>query len=130
MGIFDVFKSPKMPKPPDPKVVAGAQTGSNISTALGNAYLNNMNQVGPEGNVTYATSGFNTIKDPSTGQSYEIPKWTQTTSLTPQGQQIFDINQGTDLNLATMGRDQSAKVADLLSQPVDLSNQATEGRLF
>jgi hypothetical protein len=29
-----------------------------------------------------------------------------------------------------MGRDQSAKVADLLSQPVDLSNEATEGRLF
>jgi len=130
VGIFDVFKSPKAPKPPDPKVVAGAQTGSNVATALANSYLNNVNQVGPEGSVSYATNGFETVTDPSTGQKYQIPKWTQTTSLTPQQQQIFDINQQTDLNLAGMGRDQSAKVSDLLAKPVNLSNEATEGRLF
>lgn len=130
MGIFDVFKTPKAPKPPDPKVVAAAQTGSNVATAAANSYLNNVNQIGPEGNVTYSTDGFYSIKDPSTGQTYQVPKWTQTTSLSPTGQQIFDINNQTDLNLATMGRDQSAKVADLLSQPIDLSNEATEGRLF
>jgi hypothetical protein len=130
MGIFDVFKSPKPPKPPDPKVVAAAQTGSNVATATANSYLNNVNQVGPDGNVTYSADGFHTIRDPSTGQSYQVPKWTQTTSLSPMGQQIYDINNQTDFNLATMGRDQSAKVSDLLSRPVDLSNEATEGRLF
>jgi hypothetical protein len=130
MGIFDVFKTPKAPKPPDPKVVAAAQTGSNVATATANSYLNNVNQVGPDGRVTYSSDGMQTITDPSTGQSYQVPRWTQTTSLSPTGQQIYDINNQTDLNLATMGRDQSAKVSDLLSRPVDLSNEATEGRLF
>jgi hypothetical protein len=126
---MSIFKSPKSPKPPDPRVTAAAQTGTNVATAAANAYLNNVNQVGPEGNVTYSVNGYETINDPN-GGSYQVPRWTQTTSLTPQGQQIFDINQDTDLNLATMGRDQSAKVSDLLSKPVDLSNEATEGRLF
>jgi hypothetical protein len=127
---MSIFKAPKAPKPPDPKVVAGAQTGTNISTALANAYLNNVNQVSPEGSLTYSTSGYETIRDPSTGETYQIPKWTQTSSLTPEQQAIFDINQQTDTNLATMGRDQSSKVAELLSRPVNLSNEAVEGRLF
>lgn len=126
---MSIFKSPKAPKPPDPAVTAAAQTGTNVATATANSYLNNVNQVGPDGSVTYSTNGFETITDP-TGGTYQVPRWTQTTSLTPQGQQIYDINQATDLNLATMGRDQSAKVSDLLSRPVDLSNEATEGRLF
>jgi hypothetical protein len=127
---MSIFKSPKSPKPPDPNVVAGAQTGTNISTALANSYLNNVNQVGPEGSVSYSTSGTRSVTDPSTGATYQIPIWTQTSSLTPEQQNIFDINQQTDTNLATMGRDQSAKVSDLLSKPVDLSNEAVEGRLF
>lgn len=130
MGIFDVFKSPKKPKAPDPKEVAAAQTGSNVATATANSYLNNVNQVGPDGRVDYTSDGFQTITDPSTGQSYQVPRWTQTTTLSPTGQQIYDINNQTDLNLATMGRDQSAKVSELLSRPVDLSNEATEARLF
>lgn len=130
MGIFDIFKTPKAPKPPDPKQVAAAQTGSNVATATANAYLNNVNQVGPDGNVTYTYDGFQTITDPSTGTTYRIPRTTQTTTLSQQGQTLKGINDQTDINLATMGRDQSAKVAGILSSPIDLSNDAVEGRLF
>ena len=46
--------SPKAPPPPDPTVVAGAQTASNIATAQKNAQLNRVNQYTPWGSQTYS----------------------------------------------------------------------------
>jgi hypothetical protein len=37
------------PEPPNPLVTAGAQTAGNVSTAIANAFLQNTNQVTPQG---------------------------------------------------------------------------------
>lgn len=47
------MKTPSAPTPPDPKVTAGAQTATNIGTAIANANLQNVNQETPYGNLTY-----------------------------------------------------------------------------
>ena len=46
--------APKPPAAPDPAKTAAAQTASNKETAYWNAALNNVNQVTPYGNLTYA----------------------------------------------------------------------------
>ena len=47
----------KAPKPPDPVRTAAAQTATNIGTALAEGALNRVNQVTPDGALTYVRSG-------------------------------------------------------------------------
>lgn len=118
----------KPPTPPDPRQVAAASTGTNIGTAIANATMGNVNQVTPDGSLNYAQSGSTAWKDPYTGQSYNIPSYTATTSLSPQGQAIHDTGLQTQQNLANIGRDQSSRIGSLLGTPLDLSSGATEAR--
>lgn len=101
-----------------------------MTTALANAQLGNVNQIGPDGSVTYSTNGGQTFTDPTSGASYFIPQYTQTTQLSAQQQAIKDQNDAAALNLSTIGNDQSKFLGEYLSKPVDLSNEATEARLM
>lgn len=65
MGIY----SPDLPESPDPYETAQAQTGANISTATANAALGNVNQVTPQGSLTYSQSGQTFIND-ANGQTW------------------------------------------------------------
>ncbi len=69
------------PTPPNPTATAAAQTGTNVSTAVANSMLNNMNQVTPGGSLTFSNTGNYGWTDPSTGQTYNIPTRTATQSL-------------------------------------------------
>jgi hypothetical protein len=122
--------SPKQPTPPSPTQTAGAQTASNISTAIGQQQLNAIDQYGPTGSVTYENTGTYDYTDPTTGKVYKLPKLSQTTSLTPQQQAIFDAMQGAQTNLANTAETQSGRLNDLLAEPFSLDNAATEGRLM
>lgn len=75
----------KAPVAPDPMVTAQAQKQMNVDTAVAQANLNRIDQVGPTGSVTYTQSGTN---------ADGTPKYTQTTSLNPQLQAITDALNG------------------------------------
>lgn len=120
--------APQAPTPPDPKAVAAASTGTNVGTAIANATMGNVNQVTPEGSLNYSQSGTTKWTDPYTGQSYDIPSYTATQTLSPTGQATFDTQQQTKANLAGIGRDQSSRIGALLGTPLDLSSGATEAR--
>lgn len=121
---------PSAPTPPDPRQTASAQTGTNIGTALANASLNNVSQVGPDGSRTYSQTGTSQFRDPYTGDSYDIPNYTQTTTLSPQQQALYDLNNRTQQNLGQIGLDQSQKIGGILGTNVNLNNDAVEGRLY
>ena len=123
------MSKPDTPTPPNPVAVAAAQTGTNIATASANANLNNVNQVTPDGSLTYDQTSTYTYTDPSTGQSYQVPRFTATQRLSGAQQGIHDTNVGTQQNLATLAKDQSGRLNGLLSAPVDLNNASVEGRL-
>lgn len=118
---------PKAPTPPDPRQTAAAATGTNIGTAIANTNLQNMNQVGPGGSLTYGQTGSTTFTDPYTGQSYEIPQFTATTSLSPDMQRIFDGTTGAagqlaqNIDTTPMGsfEDIRAQSLDALTQRMD-----------
>ncbi len=105
------------PAPPDPKKTAEAQTGQSVATAIANTMMGQVNQVGPDGKLTYGQTGSYQFNGP--GGSYTIPTFTATTELTPGGQAISDANQGARLNLANIGREQSGRLGELLNRPVD-----------
>jgi hypothetical protein len=88
------------------------------------------NQVGPDGSLTYNKIGEETLTDSLTGKTYTVPRYQATTALSPSGQRVNDINNQTQENIATIGRDQSARIGDLLSKPVDINNDTTEARLM
>src|SRR5262245_17064477 len=126
------MSKPEPPQPPNPIAVAGAQTSTNVSTALANAFLNNTNQVTPTGSLNYDQTGSYQFTDPTTGSSYTIPRFTATQTLTPAQQAILDKTQGAQSNLAGLAQTQSGNIASLLANPINLSGapSAADTSLF
>jgi hypothetical protein len=92
----------KAPDPPDYAAAAKEQGTANVSSAIASNYLNQANQVGPYGSLTYSYSGNNiTLPDGSV-----VPQTTATTTLSPEQQKLYEQQTGisTSLNdLATKG---------------------------
>lgn len=140
------------PQPPDPQETAAAQTQTNLSTAIGNTYLGNMNQVTPDGTLTYKQTGQNFVNDPN-GQTYyynkdanggdgkyvlgdshkgedgwnavsgyEVPTFTVTTSLSPDQAEIHQNETDASKNLSALAKDQSARIDNILGKSINLNN--------
>ena len=118
---------PSAPTPPNPITTAGLATGTNVNTAVANAFLNNTNQVTPQGSLTYQPTDNYTWTDPTTGSSYTIPRFTATQTLSPEQQAIQGQTQAAQYNLAGMANAQSGKIAGILSNNMDFSGAPTGG---
>jgi hypothetical protein len=100
---------------------AAASTGTNVSTAVANAFLGNVNQNTPFGNLTYDQTGTYSWNDPTTDKTYDIPTFTATQTLNETGQGIQNLLGG------ALGNVQGA-----ISNPVDISgapNAANPGSI-
>src|SRR5262252_7418348 len=111
------------PTPPDPGANISAQTSANISTALANSFLNNPNQVTPEGSLTFSpTSDVVTINDPEKpGVQYIVPRYQATQTLSENQEQLRQQREGAQIGLATTANTEAARLQQLLSGNVDLS---------
>jgi len=123
------MKSPTPPPPPDPVATAQAQSGMNRDTAVSQQLINMTDQYTPDGTLRYAQDGFNEFTD-AQGKLVRIPKFRATQELSAASKGIYDTNKQTEQNIATLGRDQSARLNTLLGTPVDLNNDAVEARLM
>ena len=106
------------PKAPDPKETAAAQTGTNVTTAIANGYMGNVNQVTPDGKLNYSYT-MKTVQDPTTGKSYQVPVATATQSLSKTQQALKNQNDKTQSNLAGVAVEQSGRLGNLLNTPFD-----------
>jgi len=109
------------PPPPDPKETSSASTTTNVGTTIANAMLNNVNQVTPDGSLSFDQTDTYAWNDPYTGKTYDIPRFTATQTLSPQQQAIQGQNQSAQLNLSTIANNQSGFLKDYLGKPVDTS---------
>lgn len=116
----------KAPKPPDPKSTSAAQTGTNVGTAIANSMMGNVNQITPDGSLTYETTGSHKWTDPYTGKSYTIPTFTATQTLSPEQQAIKQQSDVAERNLAGLAADQSGFLQGYLNEPFQYSNQDVE----
>lgn len=101
------------PTPPSVNATAKAQTSSNVATANAQARLNATNQISPDGSIIY-TAG---------SKVGGVPQYTQTTTLSPVQQALYDTNNQTKTNLAGVAKDASARIGGLISQPIDFTAQ-------
>ncbi|WP_376742364.1 tail fiber domain-containing protein [Ensifer canadensis] len=115
------------PKAPDPKATAAAQTSTNIGTAIANQTLGNVNQVTPDGSLTYNQTGTTKWRDPTNGAMYDLPQYTATQALSANQQAIKNQTDKAETNLATLAANQSGKLNDLLGRPMDISGAPAAG---
>jgi len=74
------------PKPPDPYKTADAQFEQNMGASAVSSIMNNPNIQGPSGSTNYEVAGYETITGPK-GQKIQVPRYTQTTTLSKPLQQ-------------------------------------------
>jgi len=121
------MSKPDAPTPPNPIETARASTSTNVATGIANAFLNNVNQVTPQGSLDYSVSDSYSWTDPVTGSTYSIPRFTATQTLSDTQQQIQAQNEGAQFNLAGMANAQSGRISGLLSNEMDLSGAPQAG---
>ena len=115
----------KAPKAPDPYQTAQAQSQFNQNTAVTQQLLNMTDQVNPWGSTAYSQNGSSSFVG-ADGKSYTVPRFTQTTTLSPEQQAIFDQTQAAELNLGKLANEQSAKLQGYLNTPFEFTNQDAE----
>lgn len=119
----------KAPDPTPPKETSAASTGTNVSTSIANAFLNNPNEITADGTKTTDVTGNYAWTDPYTGQSYNVPRFTTTQTLSDQQKAIKAQQDAASLNLSTLGNDLSGTLGKQLTGNFKLGNEATEARL-
>ncbi len=120
----------KTPTPPAPRETAAASTSTNVGTAVANAYLGNINEVGPDGSTTVNKTGTQKWYDAYTGKTIDIPTFPRTTTLSPEQQAIKAQQDAASLNLSSLGNNLSGSLGKQLTGNFKLGNEAVEGRLF
>ena len=113
---------PSAPAAPDYTAAAQAQGTANVNSAVASNRLNQVNQVGPNGSLTYSYSTPDSgqgYTDPQTGQY--IPQVTTTTSLSPEQQKLYDQNTNISTSLNDLAQKGIGYVADASSKPIDQS---------
>ncbi len=113
--------APSPPPAPDPVAVAKAQEQTNVRSATAQTGLNSTNQITPYGNLTYTQIG---------NWGDNTPHFQVEQSLSPEQQTL--LNQQNEYGRLTgqLGIDQTKKLSELLSRPVDLNNESTEAALM
>lgn len=84
-----------------------------------------VDQSNPWGSVNYSQNGSTSFMG-ADGKSYTVPKFTQTTTFTPEQQAIFDASQKAEGNLANLAADQSKFLQGYLDKPFEFTNQDAE----
>jgi hypothetical protein len=81
---------PSPPPAPDYAAAANQQGQANVNSAIATNFLNQANQVGPNGSLNYTYDYAGGYTDPQTGRV--IPRTTATTTLSPEQQRLYDQN--------------------------------------
>lgn len=113
---------PDAPQPTDPKETSAAQTGTNVSTAIANAMMGNVNQITPNGSLTYNQTGSYKWTDPYTEKTYDVPTFTATQTYSPAQQAMMDQNQAAQTNLAGLANQQSSFLKNYMAQPLSIAD--------
>src|SRR4029077_11233433 len=99
------------------------------SAAYASSIINNPNESSNYGSVHYKGSGWEQVPG-ADGKMQNVPRYTRTTSLSPDEQRIAGYDTATRYNLARSATQHSAKIGDYLNQSITPSGwQAwTSGR--
>lgn len=106
--------APSVPTPPSAAETAAAQSTSNVNTAAATAALNDVNQISPYGSTTFNPTGSYTTPSGDT-----VPRYTQTTQLSPMGQQILGGQQQVANTLIPSAEGLAGQAANSTASPLN-----------
>lgn len=119
------------PAAPSPTATASAQTGENVSTAIANADLSHVSQTNAYGDTSqYNQTGTTPFTDPTSGQTYQIPNYSQTTTLSQPQQSLYNTVQGAQQTGANTASGLISQAQGNLSTPINLGNDMTEAGAY
>lgn len=109
------------PAAPDPYATADAQARANSKSARESQQMSMVDQVTPYGTLTHDQIG-----------AYEdgTPRFRATTQLAPEQRGLLDQQNRLSSGVNALALDQVGRLKGVLDQPVNLSNEATEERLW
>ena len=126
------MNSSSPPTPPDPAQTANTQQSENISSAIANTTLNDVNQITPYGSIMYypAPGGAgNWVPGVGGGPSTFVPQYEAVTTLAPNLQAL----ETSDISNAQTAADTQGQLAkniqSTLATPLDLGPNATSAYL-
>lgn len=109
------MQAPSPPPAPDPAATAAAQAKANKETAVAQANMNRINQITPQGRVTYKQIGTN---------EDGTPQYESTQEYSPEEMAIYQAGTRARQNLSNIAVSQSARIGDLLNRPFDLNSES------
>lgn len=109
------MSSPKPPKAPDYAALAAQQGQENRDTAIYNNAINRVNQVGPDGSITWSIRPGADPKNPKPGD------YIQTTSLSPEQQALATGQNQLSQSYLDTAKAGMGRVSDAMGQPFDTS---------
>lgn len=114
LGLVD-FDGPPQPDAPDYTGAAEATAAGNLAMAREATQANRANQITPWGTSTWDRP---MLADGSYDPS---GTWTQTTTLSPEQQRLFDLNNQTNTGMAETGLAALGSTRDMFETPLDFS---------
>jgi len=99
------------PAAPNPSNVSAEQTTSNVNTAIANSYMNRVNQVTPDGSLTYNKTGTVDVG------GNQVPTWEAITKLSPANQKLYETQQGISQGTSDLANSYVGRIKDATAQP-------------
>jgi hypothetical protein len=106
-------QAPAAPAAPDYTGAATATAEGNLKAAQAAASANRVNQVTPQGNLTYTQSG----KD-----AQGNPTYTATQSYSPDQQKLYDQTTNAQIGLGQLANQGLGQVRDALNNPINMAS--------
>lgn len=113
------MSKPSAPAAPDYTGAANATSQGSLQATIANALLNRSNQSNPYGSQTWQQTGTSTIPGVGTNPAVTVPNFSSSINLTPQGQQLFDLNQQQAVGLGNAANTSLGQATSALSSPLD-----------
>ncbi len=109
------------PKYPDPAQTAATQRAENTWTSQYNTIGSNANVYTPYGSVTSSPGSRVPIYDEKGNITGYGTQWNQTTKLSPEQQQLYDLGVSNQKGLGTFANQQIGQLSSVLGKPFDTS---------
>jgi hypothetical protein len=104
-------------------VTAAAQTAENVDTAIANNAMSHVDQTDQYGDkINYSINGYTSMTDPESGTVYKLPEYSETTSLSPAEQKLYNTTQQAQQGEANTANTLLNNAQKSLETPIDLSS--------
>ena len=117
-GFLGLGPAKSAPPPPDYAGAAQQTAQGNLDAARAATAANRVNQYTPYGSLEYTQTGTD---------QYGNPTWSSRTTLAPEQQQLFDIQNQTSIGLGNLQNQGLDYVKNMISTPFDTSKLAQTG---